>query len=168
MSAVTQLAAGASFAVQRPTPGAVKLSLWIAAGARDAAPPQLALAAALWAGQKRGLTPRVLAEGTEFSLLCPVGREALEACAARLLGVLDPGVPGAEDAVRVREKLRAARAQALADTSRYAEQLALEALLGEEARRLFPLGLEADDARLSADALRGFIERNYAASRALL
>jgi hypothetical protein len=50
----------------------------------------------------------VLAEGTEFSLLCDSSRAALDACAARLIG-------GARiQASRRRGRRRAARAGALA------------------------------------------------------
>lgn len=166
--AIAQLGAGGSLVIQRPTPGVALLSLWVDAGARDAALPQTALAAAYWAADKLAVSARVLAEGTEFSVLCATETEDVARCALRLIKVLDPAAPSATDAAHLRDRVREVRKRAAGDETRRAEQLALEALLGESAKGLFPFGTEADDARVDAAAVRVFIERNYARSRTLL
>ena len=51
---------GTTLALPRPTAGVAELALWIRAGARDAAPAQLATAAAYWAEEKTGAKARVL------------------------------------------------------------------------------------------------------------
>lgn len=166
--AVKHYEPGTAVVIQRPTPDVVLLSLWVDAGSRAAAVPQLAVASAFWAAQQAGAEPHVLPEGTEFTLLCGTASSRVERCAERLSRVLAPPVPSEEDVRGVRERLRRVRARAAHDAWRHSEQLALEALFGAGAAPLFPLGNEADDARVSPAAIRDFIEHHYAASRALL
>ena len=88
-SAVERAAGGSLIAVSRPTPGAARLSIWIAAGSRDAKVPQLATAAAWWAADQAQAEARVLPDGTALSLSCSTREQPLEACAERLLRVLN-------------------------------------------------------------------------------
>jgi predicted Zn-dependent peptidase len=167
-SSVEALPPGSALAIKRPTPAVALLSLWIEAGARDAEVPQLAAATAFWAADKVSGKARVLAEGSELRITCEITREPLASCAARLVKALSLPSPSEADATRLRERVRAARAAAVHDDARSAEQLALSALLGEQARALFPLGEERDDAAISAVALKTFLARYYNTAHALL
>ena len=83
------LQGGSTLALPRPTAGVAELALWIRAGARDAAPAQLATAAAYWAEEKTGAKARVLPDATELTLPCDTREEGLARCVARL-NTLDP------------------------------------------------------------------------------
>lgn len=166
-SAVDVVPAGSALAVRRPTRGVALLSLWIDAGARDVSPPQVATVAAWWAATRAGAEARVLPDGTELRLLCNKQREAVAACAARLLQTLAVEAPSEAQLVALRERLRAARQLANGEARR-AQALALIGLLGDAAAALSPLGAEGDDTKLTAATIGQFLARHYARSRSVL
>ncbi len=165
---IEALRPGSALALKRPTKGVALLSLWIDAGARDAQVAQLATAAAFYAADKVAGSARILAEGTELRLLCELAREPLTSCATRLLKALALPAPSAPEMVKVRERIRAARALAARDDAQAAEQYALSALLGEGARPLYPLGDERGDGSLEGAAVHNFLARFYTPDHALL
>jgi predicted Zn-dependent peptidase len=165
---IEALPGGSALAMKRPTPGVALLSLWFDVGARDAAVPQLAAAAAFWAADKVSAQARVLAEGSELYLTCETAREPVASCAARLVKALELAGPSETEAVTLRERVRSARALLARDDRHAAEQLALSALLGANLRGLLPLGDEHDDAAISAAAVKSFVAHHYTAARALL
>jgi predicted Zn-dependent peptidase len=167
-SALEALPPGSSLAIRRPTPGVALLSLWIEAGSRAASPPQLATAAALWAADQAGAKARVLPEGSEISLICDTRGEGVVACGRRLLRALGAPAPRETDLVLLRERVRTARVNVASDGARRADALALEALLGEAAQQLDPLGAAPQDAQLELASVQQFLAHNYAASRSLL
>lgn len=163
------LPAGAVVAVRRPTPGVALLSLWIDAGSRDATPPQLATISAWTVAERSGVEARVLPDGTELRLVCDTRREGGAArCAKRLVGAWEAGAPAEHQLVALRERLRSARVHAASDDVRLAQSLSLQALFGNDAEGLFPLGRAEQDAQVTSEAVRLFIAKHYAPSRSLL
>jgi predicted Zn-dependent peptidase len=161
---------GPSVAVlPRPSGQLVRLALWLDAGSRDAHPAQVATLAAWLAAEAAGPNVRahVEPEGSELALWC--AREQVASCLAALrrgLGLRAPS-PARFDAARVR--LIASRRQADAgDPARGADRLALQALYGDAAAGLSPLGSARDDAAASGAQVRAFLADHYGPSRALL
>jgi predicted Zn-dependent peptidase len=165
---VTMVAGARVVAVERSTGDAVHLSLWVDAGSRDAEPPQLATVAAYVAREHAGdeTAVEVLPDGTMFTRLC--SRAMLAECAAGLLRALETRTADGAAVDRHLETLRAGRAAVASDPFREADAVALEALLGEVARTLFPLGRPDDDSQVSPRVVEGFLADHYGPERALL
>ncbi|HMI93426.1 MAG TPA: insulinase family protein [Polyangiales bacterium] len=161
---------GPSVAVlPRPSGQLVRLALWIDAGSRDAQPPQVATLAAWLAVEAAGGNARahVEPEGTELALWC--AREQLPSCLAALRRGLALRAPSTARLEAARARLIAARRRAEAvDPGRGADRLALQALYGEAANGLLPLGAARDDAAASGAAIKAFLGDHYGPSRALL
>lgn len=161
---------GPDLAVLARATDAVRLSLWVDAGSRDADPPQVATLAAWTAADAAG--PEVAAwvtpDAMEFSTPCT--RAELPACAARLAGVLARREVDPEALARARARLEAGRRLAIArDPGRAADRLALAALLGEQGvRGLVPLGDAADDGAATADGIVAFLRAHFGPARALV
>jgi predicted Zn-dependent peptidase len=153
----------------RPTPGVVRLSLWLDAGARDAQPVQVATLAAWIAAEHAGreATATVYPDATEITLPCK--SDALGSCVKALRAALTRREPTEAEAQRARLRLQDGRRRALAaDPGRAADELAMRALLGEGATGFFPLGAAENDARSSRQALAAFLGDHYGPERALL
>ncbi len=120
------------------------------------------------AEEQTGATARVLPDGTELSLLCDARSRGVAPCVAQLARAFALPTPSARDTERLRARLRQARVRVHVDNGREADELAFGALFGSEAPRLFPFGLEADDAKVDAGSLQRFSAEQYLSSRALL
>ncbi|MBN1655798.1 MAG: hypothetical protein JXA30_18680 [Deltaproteobacteria bacterium] len=155
--------------VDKPTPGLVQLSLWVDAGSRDAAPPQVATVAAWVAARRAGsdVQAYVLPDGIEFSLLCE-SRE-ITRCLFRMSRALASRNPGEKEVQQARSKLEKARLAAESkDQGRAADRLAITALFGSGADAFFPLGqIEADEGVTKA-SVGDFLANHFGPSRALL
>lgn len=155
--------------LRRQTSGLVHLALFIDAGARDAAPPQVATIAAWLAAEHGGELVRahVAPDGTELSVTCDTSE--LEACVGRLARALALRSASPDALGRARARLSDARRRALTSEARAAERIALEALLGEDtARGLDPLGRAEDDDAASTEAVAAFLAAHYGAARTML
>jgi predicted Zn-dependent peptidase len=167
-SAVERLPAGATVAVTRPTPGLVRLSLWLDVGTRDAAVPQLATLAAWWAAERSGLEARTLPDAIELAMTCALRVDSLETCVERLARAFTFGALSEADAAKLRGRLREARLRALSIDERIIERQALEALFGANGRALAPFGDEDGDVQLSAKNIAAFARQHMHAGRAVL
>ncbi len=169
LSSVRATGSGARVVVlPRDTGGLVHLSLFIDAGARDASPPQVATVAA-WVAAARagqGVRARVLPDGTELSLACDAPR--LATCVDRLGRALAARRVGGADLARARARLVQARRAGQADEGRRADALALDALLGGEAKTLAPLGRASDDEAVDGRRVEAFLAAHYGPERTLL
>lgn len=161
---------GPDLAVLARSTNAVRLSLWVDAGSRDADPPQVATLAAWTAAEAAGpeVTAWVTPDATEFSTPCT--RAELPVCAARLARGLAQRQVDAEAFQRARLRLEAGRRLAIArDPGRAVDRLALAALLGDAAARGFvPLGDAADDATATTDLVAAFLAAHFGPTRALV
>lgn len=167
--AVQRLVGGSVVAVPRATPGVVRLSLWIDAGSRDAAPAQLATVAAWMAADRAEAQARVTPDGTEFWLECDRERDSLGACVRRLGSALRMRGVEPDELSAARQRLLTARRSAAAQPERAATQLALEALLGDAVGAAFaPLGEATGDAALTETKVQMFAAEHYGPSRSLL
>ncbi len=167
---VVGVSAGTAVAtLVRPTPGVLRMSLFIDAGSRDATPPQLATLAAWIAAARagRGVNATVFPDATELALQC----ESTDAahCASMLQTALSTRAPSEAEVQAARMRLQAARREALArDPERQADALALHGLLGEPARGFFPLGSAEDDGQCDLQSVAAFLRTHYGPTRALL
>ncbi|HKP56785.1 MAG TPA: hypothetical protein VJV78_08695 [Polyangiales bacterium] len=162
--------AGFRFAsLVRPTPGWVRLSLYIDAGSRDADPPQAATVAAWLAAEQAGPSVEALVypDMTELARSCESAK--LVACLAELARGLAFRTPTPEQFARAQARLVDARRRALAaDPQRPVEELAAQALLRDGARGFFPLGRTPDDAQLTAASVEQLLRDHYGPKRAFL
>jgi predicted Zn-dependent peptidase len=156
--------------ITRPGGEFIYLSLWIDAGARDAAPPQLATLAAWMAEKNSGDSARaqVWPDAIEFTATCQ--KRDLARCLSRLAQALASRDAQAAAIATAQKRLGdARRTSAAKDPERRADELALHALYGDDAAALFPLGRAEDDARAAdATALRAFMSEHFGVRRALL
>ncbi len=167
-SAVAKLPPGGSLAIARPTPGVAVVSLWLEVGSRDASPTSLATAAGWLLAERAQAQVRVEPESTELRKTCRVADQGLARCVRELGAALDLGRVSAEEASRLRLRLREARNRAAGDAEREADVAALYALLGERAAGLVPLGRAEDEPLITAQALQTFLQRHARPERALL
>jgi len=166
-SAIDHLAGGATLALPRPTPDVAWLSLWLATGARDGAPPQGITAAAWLVAERAGADARVEPDATELRMQCDVANGGLKACVERLGRAVTRRDVSESEATRLRERLQSSRLRAATDHARRADERALRALLSET-RGFFPLGDAADDAKLTARAIEDVISRHMRIERSIL
>jgi predicted Zn-dependent peptidase len=161
---------GAHVAVLRTdASGEVQLSLFIDAGSRDGAPPQVAFVAASVAAEAAGppFEARVVPDGTEIHGRCP--SSDMPACVAALGRALSTREVTPEALTRAHRALGVRRRRARADEARLVHGLAVRALLGEEAAaELDPLGESADDRSTDATAVRAFLAAHFGPTRAFL
>ncbi len=166
-SAIDNLAGGATLALPRPTPEVAWLSLWIATGARDGAPPQLITVAAWLIAERAGAEARVEPDATELRLRCDVVNGGLKACVERLGGAVTRHDVSESEAVRLRERVRSSRLRAATDRARLADERALRSLVSDT-RGVFPLGVADDDEKLSARAIDAAILQQMRIERSIL
>lgn len=161
---------GPSVAVlPRPSGALVRLALWIDAGSRDAQPPQVATLSAWLATEVagNGVRAHVEPEGTELAVWC--AKTQLPRCLDWLSRALATRAPSAARVDAAKTRLIAARRQAdAADPGRLGDRLALQALFGEGAAGLLPLGDAHDDGAVSAARVRSFLADHFGPNRALL
>ena len=161
---------GPSVAVlPRPSGELVRVALWLDAGSRDAQPAQVATVAAWLAAEEAGASVRahVEPEGTELALWCP--RDGLDRCLQSLRRGLALRAPSGARVEAAKARLSAARRRAeVADAARGADRLALQALYGEAAAGLEPLGDAGSDGAVSPAQVRAFLADHFGPNRALL
>ena len=151
---------------QQPAGAAVRVSLWLDAGSRDAAPPQAATLAA-WLAAESPVDSQVFADGTLFAVTC--AKDALSRCAAALRRAAcapeqhDTSPQALARALRKLQQMREASAGL-----RRSERLALQVLLGADVDGMLPLGQRQDDARVTQAHLEDFYRDHYGPERALL
>jgi predicted Zn-dependent peptidase len=153
----------------RPTPGWLRLSLYIDAGSRDASPPEAATVAAWLAAEQAGSTVEALVypDVTELARTCESAN--LEACLAELARALSFRAPTPDQLSRAQARLVDVRRRALAaDPIRPVDELAAHALLGDAAQGFFPLGRAQDDPQLTAASVEQLLREHYGPTRALL
>ncbi|MBW2461759.1 MAG: hypothetical protein JRH11_08935 [Deltaproteobacteria bacterium] len=153
-------------AIPRSTDGLVHLALYLDAGSRDADPPQVATAAAWSVSATGGATGRVLPEGTVFEI--EFESDEVVRCVEALGSLLARRSVDVEELTASQERLRASRRRAHTDEGRAADLLALEALFGDGGEGFSPLGDAEDDARVTREAVEGFLRDHYGPSRALI
>jgi predicted Zn-dependent peptidase len=144
------------------------VSLWLEVGSRDASPTSLATAAGWLLAERAQAQVRVEPEGTELRKTCRVAGQGLARCVRELGAALDVSRVSAQDASRLRLRLREARNRAAGNAEREADVAALYALLGEHAAGLVPLGRTEDEPLITAEALQTFLQRHARPERALL
>jgi predicted Zn-dependent peptidase len=163
-------AAGTRIAtLPRPTAQVVRLSLFIDAGSRDGAPPQVATLAAWIAAASGGpgMEATVYPDVTELALGCT--SKALAGCVDELARALATRNPSQTALARARIRLRDAQRRGLArDPSQTVDAMALQALLGTEAHGFFALGPPSDEPVLAADSVAKFLRDHYGPTRTLL
>ena len=145
--------------IARPTEGRVWLSLWVDAGARDAAPLEAAALGAWVATAGTTLEARVLADGIELSTPCR--REGLRGCLAALAAALGTREVDPEALASARRRLVGSRRAAVSPTRR-ADALALAALTEGP---VDPLGPSEE---ASPEAVARFLGQHFGRGRALL
>ncbi len=154
-------------ALPKPTPGAVRLSLWIDAGSRDATLPPVATVTA-WSAlgsANASLDARVFPDATEFTALC--AKPMLESCLGHLARAISQS-PRVRHIEQANARFHAARAGAARDLARATDMLAIEALFGSDARGMNPLGGKPTDKPVGAPSVRAFMRDHYGAGRVLL
>jgi predicted Zn-dependent peptidase len=156
-------------ALRTDASGEVRLSLFIDAGSRDGAPPQVAFVAASVAAEAAGppFEARVVPDGTEIHGRCP--SSDMPACVAALGRALSTRDVTPDALTRAHRVLGVRRRRARTDEGRLVHGLAVRALLGEEAAAgLDPLGEPADDRSADANAVRAFLAAHFGPTRAFL
>lgn len=153
----------------RPTGDMLLLSLYVDAGARDGAVPQVAAIAARLAAEAGGEAMRGVAhpDATELSLPCE--RAKLRGCLralARALSSRDPTPAQVSEALAAQA---AGRRRALAADRSAAAALGLRALFGDDAaKRFIPLGDPRDDASVTPAAVGAFLADHFGEERTLV
>lgn len=133
---VTDEAAGTQIVlVPRSTDGRLWLSLWMDAGARDAASAPLATLTLWAAAASEAISVRVLPDGVELTRSCR--RAELARCLEELATTVGTRRVDPERWDEAQRRFRAAYQRAASDEARRTDTLALEALLG---RDVDPLG----------------------------
>jgi predicted Zn-dependent peptidase len=153
----------------RPTPGLVKLLLFIDAGSRDAVLPETATLSAWLAADGGGaqLQATVYPDATEIALSCTPNE--LDRCTATLARALAMRSPTPDAVTEARVRLRDGQRRALAaDPLRALDALALRALLGPQAEAFFPLATPDSDLVAASDAVPRFLADHYGPKRTLL
>lgn len=154
-------AAGLSFAVvPLETEGLVRVSVYVAAGARDASVPGTATVAALLVADATSEATRAFVTTDTTELATVVEADELDRALAEAISGLVLRRPSDDAFERALDALRSRRIAAARDPLRAAELAAVESLLGLPGRALDPLG-SPEDPLPDADDVRALLEARY-------